>query len=115
MAYSIELDGKKIFLSMKAETESGTYVVYEWNDGVFFSDDYDDDECLDCEDQDCENCDILDDDDIFFDENEDDDEKEIREEIETLIAHGFVPQGGVATLITPEYTTCYSQAFFKKK
>ena len=53
--------------------------------------------------------------DDFLDEEEDEVETAIREDIETIISAGFVPQGGVSALITPEYTTCYSQAFFRKK
>ena len=53
--------------------------------------------------------------DDFLDEEEDEVETAIREDIETILKAGFMPQGGVSALITPEYTTCYSQAFFRKK
>ena len=108
MAYSIELEGRTIFLAAKAETAMGDYIVYEWNDGIFIPEDDEDWEYEDDE---------LDDDDYddFLDEEEDEVETAIREDIETILAAGFVPQGGVSALITPEYTTCYSQAFFRKK
>ena len=60
-------------------------------------------------------CSDDDDYDDFLDEEEDEVETAIREDIETILAAGFVPQGGVSALITPEYTTCYSQAFYRKK
>ena len=49
MAYSIELEGRTIFLAAKAETAMGDYIVYEWNDGIFIPEDdedweYDDDD-----------------------------------------------------------------------
>ena len=49
MAYSIELEGRTIFLAAKAETAVGDYIVYEWNDGIFIPEDdedweYEDDE-----------------------------------------------------------------------
>ena len=97
MAYSIELEGRTIFLAAKAETPMGDYIVYEWNDGIFIPED----------DEDWEYDDL--------DEEEDEVETAIREDIETILAAGFIPQGGVSALITPEYTTCYSQAFFRKK
>ena len=104
MAYSIELGGRTIFLAAKAETPAGDYIVYEWNDGIFIPQEDDDSELF----EDDEDYDLL-------DEEEDEIETAIREDMETIIASGFVPQGGVAALITPEYTTCYSQAFFRKK
>ena len=70
---------------------------------------YDDEDDYDDEDYDDEDYDD------FLDEEEDEVETAIREDIETIISAGFVPQGGVSALITPEYTTCYSQAFFRKK
>ena len=103
MAYSIELEGRTIFLAAKAETAMGDYIVYEWNDGIFIPEDDEDWEYDD------------DDYDDFLDEEEDEVETAIREDIETILAAGFEPQGGVSALITPEYTTCYSQAFFRKK
>ena len=120
MAYSIELEGRTIFLAAKAETPMGDYIVYEWNDGIFIPEDdedweYEDDEELAEEDFEDEELDDDDDYDDFLDEEEDEVETAIREDIETILAAGFVPQGGVSALITPEYTTCYSQAFFRKK
>ena len=133
MAYSIELGGRTIFLAAKAETPAGDYIVYEWNDGIFIPQDEDedwdefDDGVMDMEDlSENDDEDLLDEDDdsqLFeddedydlLDEEEDEIETAIREDMETIIASGFVPQGGVAALITPEYTTCYSQAFFRKK
>ncbi|MCI7607109.1 MAG: hypothetical protein MSS69_10215 [Spirochaetales bacterium] len=124
MAYSIELEGRTIFLAAKAETPMGDYIVYEWNDGIFIPEDdedweyddldEDDDTDLELEDEYEEDLDDEDYDD-FLDEEEDEVETAIREDIETIISAGFVPQGGVSALITPEYTTCYSQAFFRKK
>ena len=122
MAYSIELGGRTIFLAAKAETPAGDYIVYEWNDGIFIpqdDDDWDFDdedeeyELDDVEEEDFEEDEELDDD--ILSEEEDEVEIAIREDMETIIAAGFVPQGGVSALITPEYTTCYSQAFFRKK
>lgn len=124
MAYSIELEGRTIFLAAKAETPMGDYIVYEWNDGIFIPEDDEDWEYEDEEDEDDEELveedfedEELDDDDYddFLDEEEDEVETAIREDIETILAAGFIPQGGVSALITPEYTTCYSQAFFRKK
>ena len=121
MAYSIELEGRTIFLAAKAETAVGDYIVYEWNDGIFIPEDdedweYDDDEDEELVEEDFEDDELDDDDyDDFLDEEEDEVETAIREDIETILAAGFIPQGGVSALITPEYTTCYSQAFFRKK
>ena len=123
MAYSIELEGRTIFLAAKAETPMGDYIVYEWNDGIFIPEDdedweyEDDDEDVELElEEEFEDDDLDDEDyDDFLDEEEDEVETAIREDIETILAAGFVPQGGVSALITPEYTTCYSQAFFRKK
>ena len=123
MAYSIELEGRTIFLAAKAETAVGDYIVYEWNDGIFIPEDdedweyEDDDEDVELElEEEFEDDDLDDEDyDDFLDEEEDEVETAIREDIETIISAGFVPQGGVSALITPEYTTCYSQAFFRKK
>ena len=123
MAYSIELEGRTIFLAAKAETPMGDYIVYEWNDGIFIPEDdedweyEDDDEDVELElEEEFEDDDLDDEDyDDFLDEEEDEVETAIREDIETIISAGFVPQGGVYALITPEYTTCYSQAFFRKK
>ena len=42
MAYSIELEGRTIFLAAKAETPMGDYIVYEWNDGIFIPEDDED-------------------------------------------------------------------------
>ena len=123
MAYSMELNGRTIFLAAKAETAMGDYIVYEWNDGIFIPEDdedweyEDDDEDVELElEEEFEDDDLDDEDyDDFLDEEEDEVETAIREDIETIISAGFVPQGGVSALITPEYTTCYSQAFFRKK
>lgn len=122
MAYSIELEGRTIFLAAKAETNQGDYIVYEWNDGIFIPEDdedwdYEDDEDdEDLVEEDFEDEDLEDDDyDDFLSEEEDEVETAIREDIETILRSGFIPQGGVSALITPEYTTCYSQAFFRKK
>ena len=123
MAYSIELEGRTIFLAAKAETPMGDYIVYEWNDGIFIPEDdedweyEDDDEDVELElEEEFEDDDLDDEDyDDFLDEEEDEVETAIREDIETIISAGFVPQGGVSALITPKYTTCYSQAFFRKK
>lgn len=122
MAYSIELEGRTIFLAAKAETALGDYIVYEWNDGIFIPEDdeeWDYEEEEDDEDlveEDFEDDELEDEDyDDFLDEEEDEVETAIREDIETILKAGFMPQGGVSALITPEYTTCYSQAFFRKK
>ena len=122
MAYSIELEGRTIFLAAKAETALGDYIVYEWNDGIFIPEDdeeWDYEEEEDDEDlveEDLEDDELEDEDyDDFLDEEEDEVETAIREDIETILKAGFMPQGGVSALITPEYTTCYSQAFFRKK
>lgn len=121
MAYSIELEGRTIFLAAKATTPMGDYIVYEWNDGIFipeddedweYDDDFEDEEVLE---EDIDEEEEFDEDDDFLSEEEDEVETAIREDIETIISSGFVPQGGVSALITPEYTTCYSQAFFRKK
>ena len=42
MAYSMELNGRTIFLAAKAETALGDYIVYEWNDGIFIPEDDED-------------------------------------------------------------------------
>ena len=42
MAYSMELNGRTIFLAAKAETAMGDYIVYEWNDGIFIPEDDED-------------------------------------------------------------------------
>ena len=122
MAYSIKLEGRTIFLAAKAETALGDYIVYEWNDGIFIPEDdeeWDYEEEEDDEDlveEDFEDDELEDEDyDDFLDEEEDEVETAIREDIETILKAGFMPQGGVSALITPEYTTCYSQAFFRKK
>ena len=122
MAYSIELEGRTIFLAAKAETALGDYIVYEWNDGIFIPEDdeeWDYEEEEDDEDlveEDFEDDELEDEDyDDFLDEEEDEVETAIREDIETILKAGFMPQGGVSALITPEYTTCYSQAFLRKK
>ena len=123
MAYSIELEGRTIFLAAKAETAVGDYIVYEWNDGIFIPEDdedweyeYDEEEDEELDEEGFGDEELDDDDyDDFLDEEEDEVETAIREDIETILAAGFVPQGGVSALITPEYTTCYSQAFFRKK
>lgn len=125
MAYSIELGGRTIFLAAKAETPCGDYIVYEWNDGIYIPQDDDewdalDDDWLDEEDAYVEDAELEedfdeDDEEDFLSEEEDEIETAIREDMETILANGFVPQGGVSALITPEYTTCYSQAFFRKK
>ena len=122
MAYSIELEGRTIFLAAKAETALGDYIVYEWNDGIFIPEDdeeWDYEEEEDDEDlveEDFEDDELEDEDyDDFLDEEEDEVETAIREDIETILKAGFMPHGGVSALITPEYTTCYSQAFFRKK
>lgn len=125
MAYRMEINGRTIYLAQKAESEYGDYVVYEWNDGVFI-DEYDDDD----EDDDYLLEDDEDEDYPFDDEGEDEDEEEIelelgeeedeveeavREDIEALLGAGFIPQGGVSAVMTPEYTTCYTQAFFRSR
>ena len=122
MAYSIELEGRTIFLAAKAETAVGDYIVYEWNDGIFIPEDDedweydDDDEDEELVEEDFEDDELDDDDyDDFLDEEEDEVETAIREDIETILAAGFVPQGGVSALTTPESTTCFSQEFFRKK
>ncbi|MBQ0071253.1 MAG: hypothetical protein KBS81_05270 [Spirochaetales bacterium] len=143
MAYSIKLGDRTIFLAGKAESPMGDYIVYEWNDGIFIPQDEDDygyedyeeeedlcegceyaaecdgsqcaEEPLDDEDIDLMSLDDEDDDDYIFNDEEDEIETAVREDMEAILAAGFVPQGGVATVITPEYTTCYSQAFFRKK
>ena len=123
MAYSIELEGRTIFLAAKAETAVGDYIVYEWNDGIFIPEDdedweyeYDEEEDEELDEEGFGDEELDDDDyDDFLDEEEDEVETAIREDIETILAAGFVPQGGVPALLTPEYTTCYSQAFFRKK
>ncbi len=114
MAYKIELDGRRIILSVKAESKKGDYVVYEWNDGIFIDDDdygYDDD---DDEYETIEDELVVDDDEIEVLE-EDEVEESVRLDIEALLNAGFYPQGGVNAHMTDEYTTIYSQAFFKKK
>ena len=122
MAYSMELNGRTIFLAAKAETAMGDYIVYEWNDGIFIPEDdeevlEDDYDLNDGYTEESEEDSDLDEDDYYdlLDEEEDEVETAIREDIETILAAGFIPQGGVSALITPEYTTCYSQAFFRKK
>ncbi len=131
MAYKMEINGRTIYLAQKAETPNGDYIVYEWNDGVFIGD-YDDDD--DDDDDDFIFDDELDEDffeDEFYEddeepvddeivelelgEEEDEVEEAVRLDIEAMLSAGFVPQGGVSALITPEYTTCYTQAFFRKK
>ena len=124
MAYTMTIRRRKIYLAQKASSENGDYIVYEWNDGVFIpSDDdiedddeeilEDDDDLLDAIDEADEEDDV--DIDIVLDEDEDEVETAVREDIEAILSDGFIPQGGVSTLITPEYTTCYTQAFFRKK
>ena len=66
MAYSIELEGRTIFLAAKAETAVGDYIVYEWNDGIFIPEDDEDWEYDDDEDEDEEEYDEED-----FDDDED--------------------------------------------
>ncbi len=125
MAYTMNIRGRKIYLAQMASSPCGDYIVYEWNDGVFIPNEedlsYDDDEDI-LEDDD----DLLDaidegeneddeDIDIILDDDEDEVEAAVREDIEAILSDGFIPQGGVSTLITPEYTTCYTQAFFRKK
>ncbi len=128
MAYKMEINGRTIYLAQKAETINGDYVVYEWNDGVFI-DDYDEDDDEDYLFDGDYDDEYVDD---GFDEDEDDEEEDeaielelgeeedeveeaVRLDIEAMLSAGFVPQGGVSALITPEYTTCYTQAFFRKK
>ncbi len=118
MAYKIEIGERTVYLAQKAESVNGDYIVYEWNDGIFidsdddYDDDYDDDEDED-EESDREN--YEDDIEIELGEEEDEIEEAVRLDIETLLSAGFVPQGGVSSFMTPEYTTCYSQAFFRAK
>ncbi len=115
MAYKMELGGRRIILSVKAESKNGDYVVYEWNDGVFIDDDdygYDDD---DDEYETIEDDLVVVDDDELEDLEEDEVEESVRLDIEALLDAGFYPQGGVSTHMTDEYTSIYSQAFFKKK
>lgn len=129
MAYRIEIGGRKIFLAQKALSDKGDYIVYEWNDGIFIDDDdddYENDEDFDDLDQefdeDDEEYDFTDPDDddeedieLEISEEEDAVEEAVRLDIETLLSSGFVPQGGVSAIITPEYTTCYTQAFYREK
>ncbi len=127
MAYKIELGGRKIFLAQKALTDKGDYIVYEWNDGIFIDDD-DDDYDLDSDfdedddDDDYDMSEYIDEDDddsedveLEISEEEDAVEEAVRLDIEAIISAGFVPKGGVSAIITPEYTTCYTQAFYRNK
>ena len=61
MAYSIELEGRTIFLAAKAETPMGDYIVYEWNDGIFIPED---DEDWDSDDDEDDGTDGVSDDEI---------------------------------------------------
>ncbi len=125
MAYKIEIGGRKIFLAEKALTDKGDYIVYEWNDGIFIDDEDDDYDLDDDFDDDEDDEDIYgftypDDDDseevdLEISEEEDAVEEAVRLDIEALLSEGFVPQGGVSAIITPEYTTCYTQAFYRAK
>ncbi len=124
MAYKMEINGRTIYLAQKAESEWGDYIVYEWNDGVFIDDDeddwYDDEEDEEVDDElveDEEEFEDEDDDEIEIELGEDEDEVEeaVRLDLETILSAGFVPQGGVSSFMTPEYTTCYTQAFYRKK
>ena len=84
MAYSIELEGRTIFLAAKAETPMGDYIVYEWNDGIFIPEDDEDWEYEDDEEEEDEELaeedfedeeldeDDYDEDDDDYDEYEDD-------------------------------------------
>ncbi len=126
MAYKIELGGRKIFLAQKALTDKGDYIVYEWNDGIFIDDD-DDDYDFDSDfdeddDDDYDMSEYIDEDDddseeveLEISEEEDAVEEAVRLDIEAILSSGFVPQGGVSAIITPEYTTCYTQAFYRNK
>ena len=125
MAYKIELGGRKIFLAQKALTDKGDYIVYEWNDGIFIDDEDDDYLDSDIDDEDDDDYDIGE----YFDEDDDEEdevelemseeedavEEAVRLDIEAILSSGFVPQGGVSAIITPEYTTCYTQAFYRPK
>lgn len=114
MAYKIELGGRKIYLAGKAETALGDYIVYEWNDGIFIDDD--DDDWDDDDDSEYESLeDELDEEEILFDDDEDEVEESVRLDIEEILKNGFVPEGGVSTHMTDEYTTIYSQAFYRRK
>ncbi len=132
MAYTMNIRGRRIYLAQMALSEAGDYIVYEWNDGVFIPSDDDNFPDPDWDDEDDE--DNGDDDlyDLPFsamdDDNDDEDEEEdlleededevesaVRDDIEAILSEGFVPQGGVSAVITPEYTTCYTQAFYRKK
>ncbi len=134
MLYKMEIGDREIYLAQKALTDDGDYIVYEWNDGLYISEDDDDefeideemeddlfpldfdeedgddDETYEVEDDEDEECGEFEDEYI-----EDDKERNVRLDIETILSSGFVPQGGVSTYITPKYTTVYAQAFYRKK
>lgn len=142
MAYTMNIRGRRIYLALMASSEAGDYIVYEWNDGVFIPSDDDNypDLDYDDEDDDDESADdiydfefsddeaedegekLFEEDDDTLEEDEDDDDEDedevetaVREDIEAILSDGFIPQGGVSAVITPEYTTCYTQAFYRKK
>lgn len=128
MAYTMNIRGRQIYLALMASSEAGDYIVYEWNDGVFIPSDDENFPALEDDDEDEEMNDFDDLYDLpFHDDDEDDDDEEddeededdvesaVREDIEAILSEGFIPQGGVSTVITPEYTTCYTQAFYRKK
>lgn len=135
MLYKMEIGDREIYLAQKALTDDGDYIVYEWNDGLYISEDDDDDEFeiddemeedlfpLDFDEEDGaddETYEVEDDEEEecgeFEDEYiEDDKERNVRLDIEAILSSGFVPQGGVSTYITPKYTTVYAQAFYRKK
>ncbi len=134
MLYKMEIGDREIYLAQKALTDDGDYIVYEWNDGLYISEDDDDefelddemeedlfpldfdeedgddDETYEVEDDEEEECGEFEDEYI-----EDDKERNVRLDIEAILSSGFVPQGGVSTYITPKYTTVYAQAFYRKK
>ncbi len=136
MAYTMNIRGRRIYLALMASSEAGDYIVYEWNDGVFIPSDDDNYPDLEYDDEDDEDDEENEDDDLYelqfsglVDDNDDDEDEEeglldddedevesaVREDIEAILSEGFVPQGGVSAVITPEYTTCYTQAFYRKK
>lgn len=132
MAYTMNIRGRRIYLALMASSEAGDYIVYEWNDGVFIpsdDDNFPDPDWDDEDDEDNEEDDLYDlqfsglddeedeeeEEDDLSDDDEDEVESAVREDIEAILSEGFVPQGGVSAVITPEYTTCYTQAFYRKK
>lgn len=125
MAYTMNIRGRQIYLALMARSVMGDYIVYEWNDGVFIPSDEeemeDEDDLLEEEAiEEFENADECEEEEMedfseLLDEEENEIETAVREDIEAILADGFVPQGGVSSFITAEYTTCYTQAFFRKK